>query len=124
VDVPHESQGIRIFLDQQGLVSTLEKMSNSVVPPVEILRVRRLETSHDSGKRSFSRFDRQVNVIVHQAVSDKLKPEFLAVVREPVEISRPIVIVAVNRLPLISAGDHMVQATRNLDPQPPSHRPG
>jgi hypothetical protein len=40
---------------------------------VEILRVGRLEPGHDPRKRDLPRLDRQVDVIVHQAIRQHSK---------------------------------------------------
>ena len=42
---------------------------------------------------------------------------------EPVEAFLPVYVVAHDRLPLVAAGDHVVQGTRKLDSQRSRHAP-
>src|SRR6266851_4796334 len=46
VDIAHQAQQIPILLHEKRLVPTLEKMSRSLVAPVEPLRIGRLKTRH------------------------------------------------------------------------------
>src|SRR5262249_61657921 len=47
MDVPQQGERVTVLVDQKRLVPSLKEMPDSPVPPVEELRVGRLQTRHD-----------------------------------------------------------------------------
>src|SRR6266849_2743361 len=96
-------------------------MSRSLMPPVEGLRIGGLETRHDPRQRLLTRLDHQMDVVVHQAVRQKLEAELLPVEGQTIQIPLPIAVVSIDALALVSPRNHVVQRPGELQPQRTSH---
>jgi len=59
---------MRVFLDNDRLVSALEEVPGSVASVVEELRVNTVHLAHAEGEVSVRGFDEEMIVVVHQAV--------------------------------------------------------
>jgi hypothetical protein len=116
MDVAHQREKISVRVDQECLVTALKEMSYSVVASIEVLRVGRLKTGHDLGESDLARLDRQVDMIVHQAIGQNPKVEFPVVEREPVQVPLPITIVPKNRLAFVATRNDVVNASRKSPP--------
>ncbi len=69
MDVAGEDGEVGVLVYYDGLESSLIKVADSVVPPVEVSDIGNIEVAHEFGKISQWRFDQQMEVIVHQDVA-------------------------------------------------------
>jgi hypothetical protein len=121
MDVPQESHEVSVRIDQKGFVPTLKQVTGAPIPPIESLRVGRLQAVDHPRKRNLPGFERQVNMVRHEAVGDQTELVSLAVMRQPAQVELPISVVTKDRFALVATDDHVVQSARKLDPRRPGH---
>lgn len=73
VDITNTGGEIGVVETEYGIVSILEKMPDASVAAVEIAGISRQNTLHDHRQRNFGDFQREVNMIVHQTISEHLR---------------------------------------------------
>ena len=95
--------------------------SDPIVTAIEPLSERRLERRHDPRKRLLTRTNREVNVVGHEAVGEKLEVKLLAVAFDPVEILLTIAIIVKDRSLVVSARGHVIDGSGILNTKRPRH---
>jgi hypothetical protein len=76
MDISQQGEEIALVLNEEGLVPALEKVPDALMAKVELLRVEGLQRQHDAGESHGPARQSEVDVIVHQAVTQdsELKP--------------------------------------------------
>ena len=72
-------------------------------------------------QRSLARFDRQMDMVVHQNIGQELEAELLSVASDQAEIPTPVGIVTKDRPALVPSRDDVVEASQHLEPERASH---
>jgi hypothetical protein len=67
-DVSADLQEMSVLLDNDGLVSALEKVSGPPIAVVEELGIDAVQLAHAEGEISVRRLDEKMIVVVHEAV--------------------------------------------------------
>ena len=75
MDISQQRKEIAIVLNEEGFVSTLEEVADPIVAEVEPLRVDGLQRQHDARQGNRPALEREVDVVVHQAVAEHPKPK-------------------------------------------------
>src|SRR5688500_6443518 len=98
-------------------------MPRSLVPPGESLRVSAVEPLHPWRERSLRRLDGYVVVVRNQRVigDDPVESRYRLAVQ--VEKEDAILIIAIDRAPLVPARSNVPERTFVLEPQRPCHGP-
>ena len=68
-DVPSQFQQVAFLLNKDRLESTLKDLPDSCMLAIESLCVDAVEELHSTRQVGFKRFDKQVVMVAHQAVS-------------------------------------------------------
>ena len=68
-DVAGQLQEIRVLVDNDRLIPSLEDVARSVVLTVEFLRIDAVEVSHAPREIPFGCFNQQMVVVVHEALA-------------------------------------------------------
>ena len=105
----------------KGAVPLLEKMADSAVSSVELLRIGGLQCVHEGGQRRRALLYREVNVVGHQAIRVQPKPESLPVKCDSFEVVPTVRVVAKHIPTLVSACDQVMEGSRNLQSRWPCH---
>jgi hypothetical protein len=121
MDVSNQREQVSVLLDQECLVTSLEQVPDAAMPPVEPLRVGRLERQHHSGQPRWTSLYRQVHMISHQAIGQYPQPEPLPAPDKPVQILLPVTIVPEDCLALVAPSYDVIDGPFRLQPQRPRH---
>jgi hypothetical protein len=122
VDVADEREEIRGLLNDQGLVSPLEEMSDPLVAVVEPLSVGAMKRKYDSRQRDGPRLKSKVHVIRHEAVGIETKTESIPIVREPSEVEIAVDVVSKDLALLVSTRDDVIHRPRKLQARGARHQ--
>ncbi|OGU06073.1 MAG: hypothetical protein A2075_05820 [Geobacteraceae bacterium GWC2_58_44] len=109
-------------LNQNRLVSALEKVADPVVIPVKLLGVHSVKLPHSSAKSTIEGFDHDVVVATHEAVSMTNPVEEIAAFGKDVEEGCTVVVVAENIFSFIAARGDVIHCSGKFDTQRTSHR--
>jgi hypothetical protein len=91
------------------------------MPAIEVLRIATGKPLHDPRERNLLCFHQQVNMVVHEHVRVKMKRARLFQRQKKAQIVPSIAVIDKNSLPLVSAGDDMIQRARVFDSRSPCH---
>src|ERR1041385_5364385 len=84
MNVTDQLQKVRVMIDEDGFVAASKQRSISVMRPVESLRVKPVDVTHDSRQISLGSSQEKVIVIFHEAKSeDPDGPTFVSVFNQP-----------------------------------------
>ena len=106
-------QKVTVFLDQNGLVASLEQVSVPAVIFIEELRVNAVELPHTEGKIAFRSFNQEMVMVGHATIGVTDPIMSFVDVLKCIEEHFPVMVIFKNRLLLIPAGSHMVHPVRD-----------
>src|SRR5262245_14125171 len=88
---------------------------------IEVLRIATGKPLHDTRKWDRGCLHQYMNMVVHKHVGVKTERARLLQRQKKIQIVPAIVVIDKNSLPLVSAGDDMIQGTRVFDSRSPCH---
>jgi hypothetical protein len=111
---------VLVAFDEDRAEAGLEEVAAASVSAVECLCVAAVELSHRDREVGARRLQQQVVVVVHQAVgvADQAVP--LDDVRNELEEAAAVGVVADDRLSIVAARDHVVEASGEGDAERPA----
>jgi hypothetical protein len=100
-----------VFLDENGLISALEKMTGPLMALIEELGVDAVQLPHADGKIAVRRFDKEIIVIAHEAIG-MTEPivAFINVLESVQEVNAVLVVFKDGFFIIASRGD-MIDST-------------
>ena len=117
MNVPHQLRQILITLTEYRLVTTLEQVARLSVLPIVILAIGGQEPLHHPTDRVILSFDKQVDVVWHQAVGIEVERELRFLLGELREESAVVVIRSEDELPIVASSDDVVEPTLDFEPR-------
>ena len=104
-----------VFLNKDRLVSPLEEMTDPSMQFIEELRIHAIQLPHAERQIAIRRFDQQMIMVVHQAVSVADPIVALVDMLESVEKVYAVLVGLEDRLFFISPGGDMVDSAGVLN---------
>ena len=114
-DIPGQFEKIGVSIDQDRLVSSLKKMSATVVPMIRCLGIDTVQLPHSLREIPVGRLNHKVVMISHQTIG----------VTDPIEVPdhsfqdfqkpHPVGVILINRFPSITSGSDMIERTLELN---------
>jgi hypothetical protein len=114
-------QPVGFIRHQHGLVATLKKVAEAMVPAVHASGEGGIEPMHRAGQVRLGSAQEKVVMIGHQAKREKMKIEAFHRVPQQIEKKLSIRVSEKNRLPVVAAADDVVNRVRKLDAPGPGH---
>ena len=103
------------LLNQYRLVSALKKVTTPVMVPVEFLGIYPVELSHSSAKRTVERFNDEVVVVTHEAVSMTNPIKEIAAFRKYIEKGCAVLVVAEDFFSFIAARSDVIHCSSKFN---------
>jgi hypothetical protein len=121
MDVSGDFLQIVVFIDQEGMVTTLIKMTRATMPPIEPGRVGDIEVPHELLEISPRGFHQQMKVVAHQDVGEDLGLVDVRRASQQIEKGKAVGIGAKDILSVIAATGYMIIGILELDSKWPCH---
>jgi hypothetical protein len=104
-----------VLLDKNGLVPALEEMAGSAMALVICLGVDAIQLTHPQGEISLRRLDKQMIMIVHQAVGMADPVIAFIDMSEDNDEGFPVALVLEDILLLVPSGSNVIDGARIFD---------
>lgn len=123
VDVSGQSESVRIRIHQATFVATLEKWTHALIPEINVLSVPALECLHGILKVGFGGLEKEVVMVLHQAIREQTQMEIPHRFCQECEEGPPVFVVSEDGALLDASVIDVIERTFELDTPWPRHEP-
>jgi len=121
MDIPDQFQEIGILVTNDGFVSSLEEMTCRAVFSIEVHGIALLKPLHHLGKRRFTLFNQQMNMVRHQNISVERTEAAPLIGDQAVQVLLVVFLSAKNLLALVPPCNDMIKSSLIFYTRLPGH---